>query len=522
LDLAMAKARFGSAIRGILPAIRTDGILNFELARHPLLSGEVVPISIRLGSDFRVLLVTGPNTGGKTVALKTVGLLTLMAQSGLPIPAAPGSTAAIFDGIFADIGDEQSIEQSLSTFSGHLTNIIRILKETTQNSLLLLDELGAGTDPAEGSALARSLLTHLLAVGARVMATTHYSELKAFGAATDGAQNASVEFDVETLTPTYRLSIGLPGRSNALAIAARLGLPGDIIAGSQAFISAEEKRVETMLAEIERDREGAVALFAAARAAERGAAELRGRLEREVHDILREREMILRSARAEAAASVEDLRRELDRAEAELNMHGAAPTTVLTALRERLAVAELEQAPLLVPTPKNKPLVERGRQAEPAARTIGVGDRVVLVQSGQAGTVVSGPTAKQEFDVQIGPFKTRVKQTDIRLPEPGEDEPIAEPRMTATGIRRAEVDVPNIDFDLRGWRVDEVLHELERYLNDAYMANLPFVRIIHGKGTGALRQAVREELATNPLVSTFKAAEAREGGEGVTVAHLAV
>jgi DNA mismatch repair protein MutS2 len=522
LDLAMAKARFGSAIRGILPAIRTDGILNFELARHPLLSGEVVPISIRLGSDFRVLLVTGPNTGGKTVALKTVGLLTLMAQSGLPIPAAPGSAAAIFDGIFADIGDEQSIEQSLSTFSGHLTNIIRILKETTQNSLLLLDELGAGTDPAEGSALARSLLTHLLVVGARVMATTHYSELKAFGAATEGAQNASVEFDVETLTPTYRLSIGLPGRSNALAIAARLGLPADIIAGSQAFISAEEKRVETMLAEIERDREGAVALFAAARAAERGAAELRGRLEREVHDILREREVILRSARAEAAASVEDLRRELDRAEAELNMHGSAPTNVLTALRERLAVAELEQAPLLAPTPKNKPVVERERHAEPAPRTIGLGDRVVLVQSGQAGTVVGGPTAKQEFEVQIGPFKTRVKQTDIRLPDPGEDEPLAEPRLIATGIRRAEVDVPSIDFDLRGWRVDEVLHELERYLNDAYMANLPFVRIIHGKGTGALRQAVREELATNPLVSTFKAAEAREGGEGVTVAHLAV
>ncbi|MGH2343647.1 MAG: endonuclease MutS2, partial [Chloroflexota bacterium] len=333
LDLAMAKARYGSAARAILPTIGTDGALNFESARHPLLTGDVVPISIRLGSDFRVLLVTGPNTGGKTVALKTVGLLTLMAQSGLPIPAASGSKAAMFDGIFADIGDEQSIEQSLSTFSGHLTNIIRILKETTPNSLLLLDELGAGTDPAEGSALARSLLTHLLAVGARVMATTHYSELKAFGAATEGAQNASVEFDVETLTPTYRLSIGLPGRSNALAIAARLGLPAQIIEGSRAFISAEEKRVETMLAEIERDREAAVALFAAAQAAERSAAELRGRLEREVREILREREVILRSARAEAAASVEDLRRELDRAEAELSLHGSEPANLLGALR---------------------------------------------------------------------------------------------------------------------------------------------------------------------------------------------
>src|SRR5260370_870666 len=237
----------------------------------------------------------------------------------MPIPAASGYRAAVFDGVFADIGDEKSIEQSLSTFSGHLTNIIRILNEMTANSLLLLDELGAGTDPAEGSALARSLLTYLLAAGVRAMATTHYSELKAFASSTEGVQNASVEFDVETLSPTYRLSIGLPGRSNALAIAARLGLKPEIIQGSQAFISAEEKRVETMLAEIERDRDAAVELFQAAREAQRLASELRGRLEREVQAVLRERENILRVARAEAEASVEELRRELDRAEAELS-----------------------------------------------------------------------------------------------------------------------------------------------------------------------------------------------------------
>jgi len=520
LDLAMAAARYGSAVHAVLPVVGADGALNFELARHPLLTGEVVPISVRLGSDFRVLLVTGPNTGGKTVALKTVGLLTLMAQCGLPIPAAPGSKAAIFEGIFADIGDEQSIEQSLSTFSGHLTNIIHILEETTPNSLLLLDELGAGTDPAEGSALARSLLTHLLALGARVMATTHYSELKAFGAATEGAQNASVEFDVETLTPTYRLSIGLPGRSNALAIAARLGLPSAIIEGSRAFITAEEKRVEKMLAEIERDREAAVALFAAAQAAERSAVELRGRLEREVREIVRERDVILRSARAEAAASVEDLRRELDRAEAELSLHGSQPANLLDHLRERLAVAVREQPTLLAEPPDLKPTPIRKQIPAPAERGITAGDRVVLVRSGQAGTVVGGPNSRQELEVQIGPFKTRVKAGEVRLPEPGEAAVVEEPRLAAVGVRRAEVDVPSIDFDLRGMRVDEVLHELERYLNDAYMANLPFVRIIHGKGTGALRQAVREELATNPLVSTFKAAEAREGGEGVTVAHL--
>ncbi|HEY8285590.1 MAG TPA: endonuclease MutS2 [Chloroflexota bacterium] len=524
LDLAMAKARFGAAQHGVLPAIAADGALSFELGRHPLLTGTVVPISVRLGSDFRVLLVTGPNTGGKTVALKTVGLLTLMAQSGLPIPAASGSRAAVFDGIFADIGDEQSIEQSLSTFSGHLSNIIRILKEMTPNSLLLLDELGAGTDPAEGSALARSLLTHLLETGARVMATTHYSELKAFAAATEEVRNASVEFDVETLSPTYKLSIGLPGRSNALAIAARLGLPADIIAGSHAFISAEEKRVETMLAEIERDREAAVALFQAARTAQQGAVDLRARLEREVREILREREVILRAARAEASASVDELRRELDRAEAELRLHGTVPPDLVGGLRERLAVAVAEQSPLLAAPAARKQAAKRPAQPVDveAPRVPVVGDRVSLIRSGQIGTVVSAPNSRGEIEVQIGPFKTRVKAGEARVLDIEESGPSEEPRMEAARFRHEDTPAPSVDFDLRGWRVDEVLHELERYLNDAYMANLPFVRIIHGKGTGALRQAVREELATNPLVSNFRAAEARDGGEGVTVAHLAV
>ncbi len=522
LDVAMAKARYGAAVHGILPELNADGALSFELARHPLLTGDVVPISVRLGEDFRILLVTGPNTGGKTVALKTVGLLTVMAQCGMPIPAASGSRAAVFEGVFADIGDEQSIEQSLSTFSGHLTNIIRILNEMTANSLLLLDELGAGTDPAEGSALARSLLTYLLGAGVRAMATTHYSELKAFAASTEGVQNASVEFDVETLSPTYRLSIGLPGRSNALAIAARLGLRPEIIQGSQAFISAEEKRVETMLAEIERDRDAAVELFQAAREAQRLASDLRGRLEREVQAVLRERENILRAARAEAEASVEELRRELDRAEAELRLHGSAPQEALAGLRQRLDTAVREQAALL----ETEPPIDTGTPVQqpeaPPQRGPAVGDRVMLLRTGQEGRMATAPNSRGEIEVQIGPFKTRVKLADVQVLSGGDESEAEEQAAVGSRFQRTEGPAPSVDFDLRGWRVDEVVPELERYLNAAYMANLPFVRIIHGKGTGALRQAVREELATNPLVSEFRPAEAREGGEGVTVAQLAV
>ena len=523
LDVAMAKARYGLSVRGIVADLSEGRSLSLISARHPLLTGEVVPISVRLGDDFRELLITGPNTGGKTVALKTVGLLTLMTQCGIPIPAAPGSRAAVFDGIYADIGDEQSIEQSLSTFSSHLTNIIRILAEMPDNSLLLLDELGAGTDPAEGSALARSLLTYLLERSALVMATTHYSELKAFAYATNGVENASVEFDVETLAPTYRLSIGLPGRSNALAIASRLGLPRAIIEGSNAFLNSDEQRVETLLSDIQRERDQAAELFAGAAAAQRAAADLRRRLDREVQAVLRERDAILRAARAEASTSVEDLRRELDRMEAELRLNGAAPQLALAGMRERLDAAVAQQQVLL---PQAPPVVAREPVAvaallAPADRPLGVGDKVLIVRTGQEGTVTTAQQGRNEIEVQVGPFKTRVKRDTVRLVGLAEDQVVEAPMYGGTRFQRAETPAPSIDFDLRGWRVDEVIHELERYINDAYMSNLPFVRIIHGKGTGALRQVVREELATNPLISGFRPAEAREGGDGVTVATLA-
>jgi DNA mismatch repair protein MutS2 len=522
LDLALATARYGTATRSALPEVRKDGVLSLTNARHPLLTGNVVPISVRLGDDFRQLLITGPNTGGKTVALKTVGLLTLMAQSGLPIPADPGSRIAVFDGIYADIGDEQSIEQSLSTFSSHMTNIIRILHEMPPNSLLLLDELGAGTDPAEGSALAQSLLTHLLRGDSRVMATTHYSELKAFASSTAAVENASVEFDVETLSPTYRLSIGVPGRSNALSIALRLGLDQDIIEGSRQFISAEEARVETMLAQIARDMESAAELFAAASEARRSAIAVRARLESEIAAIVRERDTIVRAARAEAEASVEDLRRELDRAEAELRISGANAHAALSGLRVKIEDTATRQSPLLTP-PKETPQQARPLPLPvPGDRGIEVGDQVSILRTGQTGTVTGLPPGRGEIEVQVGPFKTRVKLKDVRLETRAADVQIEATAPTGIRLVRSESNAPSTEFDMRGWRVDEVIHELERYINDAYMSNLPFVRIIHGKGTGALRQVVREELATNPLVSTFRPAESREGGEGVTVAQLSV
>ena len=427
---------------------------------------------------------------------------------------------AVFQGIFADIGDEQSIEQSLSTFSGHLTNIISILRDMPDNSLLLLDELGAGTDPAEGSALARSLLSFLLERDVRVMATTHYSELKAFAAGTGGVQNANVEFDVESLSPTYRLSIGLPGRSNALAIAQRLGLPTEILEGSRQFITDEEQRVETMLAEIQADRERAAALLSHASQAEREAISLRERLETEVQGVLRDREIILRTARAEAEASVADLRRELDRAESELRLQGNVPQHSIEQLRNRIEVVTAQQSPILAP-----PVVSKQAQ-EPVLSLLqdqpfAVGDPVSLLRTGQDGVIVSIAKSGEQFEVQVGPFKTRAKRSELRRR-------VADPTVLNDSYTarqpayRQTSPAPSIELDMRGWRVDEVLHELERYISDAYMANLPFVRLIHGKGTGALRQVVREELATNPLVSTFRQADQREGGEGVTVAQLAV
>jgi DNA mismatch repair protein MutS2 len=499
------------------------GVLRLVEARHPLLTGEVVPITVELGTDFDVLLITGPNTGGKTVALKTIGLLALMAQCGMQLPAADGSYSTVFGGIYADIGDEQSIEQSLSTFSSHVTRIVDVLQEADARSLVLLDELGAGTDPQEGSALARAILAYLQERGSYVVATTHYSELKTYAHLTPRVENASVEFNLETLSPTYRLSIGLPGRSNALAIATRLGMPQDVIGGARELLSPADVEVEHLLAEIQRERAAAAeAREAAARAAE-DARKLMARRERQVAAVEQEREAIWRRARQESEAMLAELRREVQRELAAARAAGADRATVAE-VGERVG----ELAPVSVP---ETPQWRRTRATPPSPRTpvLAVGARVGVPRLNARGTVRSLSADGRDAEVDVGGLRVRVKTAELAAPEAVEDggEVDRTPSVTFTSQPLPNVlpspsrPVP-LQLDLRGQRAAEAVEAVERYLDDAYLAGLPSARIIHGHGTGAVRQAVRELLSRHSLVRSWAPADARQGGNGATEVQLAV
>ena len=499
------------------------GVLRLVEARHPLLTGEVVPITVELGADFDVLLITGPNTGGKTVALKTIGLLALMAQCGMQLPAADGSYSTVFGGIYADIGDEQSIEQSLSTFSSHVTRIVDVLQEADARSLVLLDELGAGTDPQEGSALARAILAYLQERGSYVIATTHYSELKTYAHLTPRVENASVEFNLETLSPTYRLSIGLPGRSNALAIATRLGMPEDVIGGARELLHPADVEVEHLLAEIQSERAAAAeAHEAAARAAE-DARKLLARRERQVAAVEQEREAIWRRARQESEAMLAELRREVQRELAAARAAGADRATVAE-VAERVD----ELAPVAVP---ETPQWRRTRATPPSPRTpaLAVGARVGVPRLNARGTVRSLSADGRDAEVDVGGLRVRVKTAELAAPEAVEDGGEVErtPAVTFTSQPLPNVlpspsrPVP-LQLDLRGQRAAEAVEAVERYLDDAYLAGLPSARIIHGHGTGAVRQAVRELLSHHSLVRSWAPADARQGGNGATEVQLAV
>jgi DNA mismatch repair protein MutS2 len=509
LDCAFARARYASALDAVGPELTADGHIDLVLARHPLLSGDVVPISLALGETFSVLVVTGPNTGGKTVALKTVGLLTLMAQAGLQIPAAEGSTVAVFQTVWADIGDEQSIEQSLSTFSSHLTNIVNILDQTDHASLVLLDELGAGTDPAEGSGLARAIIRELLDRGAKSVVTTHYSELKAFAHEQTGVENASVEFDVATLSPTYRLLIGVPGRSQALAIAKRLGLAPSIIERARSYVSQGGLRVDRLLTQIQQERQGIGALFKRAQELNEDLGKLRDRLQEEVARTQHEREVVLHDAKAEGNSAVRKLRERLAEIEAEANRSGSArPGAKVRALRQEVEEARAEVLPEV-------PSDESGRTVPASVPgAIQSGDDVFVQSLGQTGTVVN--VAGAEFEVQVGSFKVRRPQGDLRRVKAAGKE---QPRVTLK-IPERDIALP-LEIDVRGRRAQDIEPEIERYVNDGYMGGLGSLRVIHGLGTGALRKAVREQLKAHPLVSGVAPAAKDQGGEGVTVATLA-
>jgi DNA mismatch repair protein MutS2 len=491
----------------VLP--RGEAPLSMKQARHPLLDpATVVPIDVELGGAFRVLVITGPNTGGKTVALKTVGLLTLMAQAGLHVPTAKGARLPLMRQVFADIGDEQSIEQSLSTFSAHMTRLIQILDRAAGDSLVLLDELGAGTDPVEGAALARALIEALLQRGCLLLVTTHHSELKAYAYATPGVENACVEFDVERLSPTYVLTIGLPGRSNALAIAGRLGLNPEILTRARSWLRAEDVHVESLLEQIQQEHTETRLALEEARESREHAHDLEARLEREIREFERQRHDLLAKTRAEAEKALVDVRERVEALQRELS-RASATHEWLTQARHEVAATEA-LVPEVPPAPPEEKVVLADRAERP-----GVGDAVWVESLGTVGEVLSPPDAEGQVEVQVGSFKVRRSLGDLRKASRPEELRAAPAVQTPIVTRSAP-----IELEIRGLRVADVEDVLDRYLNDAYLAGLPFVRIIHGKGTGVLRQVVREILSTHPLVASFAGAPDRDGGEGATMAHL--
>jgi len=524
VDLAVAKARLAEAMRATRPRLfeppagagRGAGEsghpthrIRLHEARHPLLDpSSVVPISVEMGTEFRILLITGPNTGGKTVALKTVGLLTLMAQAGMFIPAADTSVLSVFPSVYVDIGDEQSIEQSLSTFSSHIRNIIQMLRDVGSDSLVLLDEVGAGTDPQEGSALARALMSSLLRKKAMVLGTTHYSEVKAYAYATPGVENASVEFDIASLAPTYRLIVGVPGRSNALAIARRLGMPEEIVGEATTLLDPGDGQTEQLIEDIRTRRDEISVQLEATRQARDEARLLRRRAAQSI----REAEAIRADARADAIAEVE---RELASArEAVRELERSRSMVTIAKPQLERHVESIKTAERQVKATQRQRVRSRPVADETPRRTIRAGDSVRLLALDQQGEVLA--VDGDEAEVQLGSLKLRQPLDQLERLGRARQTVESAPRITQTSTSEA---VP-IEIDVRGHRVEEIGSIIELYLQDAYLIGLPWVRIIHGKGTGALRQAVRELLRDNPVVAKAEQAGDKEGGDGATVARL--
>ncbi|AQQ52844.1 endonuclease MutS2 [Planococcus lenghuensis] len=508
IDLVFAKAKYGAANKCSKPEMNTEGYINLKKARHPLIpTDEVVANDIEFGREYTAVVITGPNTGGKTVTLKTVGLCTLMAQSGIPVPALDGSELAVFDQVFADIGDEQSIEQSLSTFSSHMVNIVDILKKFDENSLVIFDELGAGTDPQEGAALAISLLDEVYGRGARVMATTHYPELKAYGFDREGVINASVEFDVETLSPTYRLLMGVPGRSNAFEISKRLGLPDHIIDQAKSITGTDRREVDGMIASLEKSRRDAERDAEQSKTLLEEAEGLRSDLAAELEAYEARKQELEDKAKEKARKLVEDARREAESVISELRdlrMNHAANVKEheLIDARKRLDSAAPENR-VLKKAKKDKQDVE-----------LKPNDEVKVLSYGQKGTLLE-KMSDNEWLVQIGILKMRLPESDLSYIKPEKQkEPAA---MTTIRNRDSYV---KMELDLRGERYEDAISRVEKYIDDALLSNYHQVSIIHGKGTGALREGVQKYLKKHPRVKNYRYGEAGEGGSGVTVAEL--
>lgn len=516
LDFIFAKANLAKIQNGMAPIFNTEGRIRIRQGRHPLLDPKkVVPIDVHLGDTFHLLIITGPNTGGKTVSLKTVGLFTLMGQAGLHIPAKDRSELAIFDDVYADIGDEQSIEQSLSTFSSHMTNIVSILKHATPQSLVLFDELCAGTDPDEGAALAISILDRLRQDGIRTMATTHYSEIKLYALSTTGVENACCEFSVQTLSPTYRLLIGIPGKSNAFAISSKIGLPADLIEDAKTRITKENENFEDVIADLEQSRLTIEKEQAEINRYKEEAASLKKQLEEKQERLNRSRDRVLQEANQQAAAILKEAKDLAD--ETIRNFHKYGKTHMDASAMEK----DREKIRKKMAKAQSKSSIQKKEQINHnVPKKLRLGDSVKILSMNLKGTVHTLPDAKGNLFVQAGILRYQTNIRDLILVN---DDATPAMHNTKTGAGKLKMSKSlsvSPEINLIGKTVDEALMELDKYLDDAYLAHLKSVRIVHGKGTGALRKAVQGHLKRQKYVKAFHLGEFGEGDAGVTIAEF--
>lgn len=521
LELYFAKANLGAKMRGVAANIVSEPRISLHQARHPLIDqNSVVPITVELGGAYSSLMITGPNTGGKTVAIKTIGLLTLMTMCGLMIPAGDGSEVGIFGGIYVDIGDEQSIEQSLSTFSSHMVNVVKILSKADDRSLVLIDELGSGTDPVEGAALAVSILSTLREQGAKVAATTHYQEVKMYALQTDGVENASCEFDVNTLKPTYRLIVGVPGKSNAFAISQRLGMPDYVIDRAKELVSTENQRFEQVVDALEKSRQELEALKESAAISERNAKMTESELKQKLSELEQQKEKELESARQRALSIVEETRFRSNQLLNELEELKKVKDK--EALRQGLSSAKGKTNSTLNKMQDDaNPVVQRHLDTYVLPRPLKAGDTVMLADTRKEGVLMTVPNMSGTCYVQVGMMKIKTNQKNLRLVENKKKQPqksvggSVKKQVTSNMNRRG-----GMELDIRGMMSDEGVLEVERFIDGAQLSGISTVVIIHGKGTGALRAAVQQSLKTNPAVKSYRQGAYGEGEAGVTVVEL--
>lgn len=520
IDFIFSKAQLSLEMKGVEPLFNQEGRIRIKKGRHPLLDSKtVVPIDIYLGDEFTTLLITGPNTGGKTVSLKTLGLFTIMGQAGLHIPAFDNSELAVFDEVFADIGDEQSIEQSLSTFSSHMTNIVDILRKVTPNSLVLFDELGAGTDPTEGAALAMAILDYLLKMGVRTAATTHYSELKVYALSTEGIENASSEFDIETLRPTYKLLIGIPGKSNAFSISKRLGLPEFIINSAGSFIAKKDKQFEDLITDLETSKKGAIYEQNRAEEYRKEAEKLKIQVERQKIKTETQREKLISEARQEARKILQQSKDEADKIIKEIQKSAREAQMVINhkdmeegrgKLREK--IQDIDEKIIQGSIPKNI--------SGKFPLKINKGDKVFITTLNQRGTVIVPPDQNEDVLVQIGIMKLSIHLSNLLLEESHKDNKREKNKSANISTKSSKTISIQTEIDLRGQMTDEAVIHTDKYLDEAFLSSLSQVTIIHGKGTGALRQAIHQLLKRHPHVKSYRLGRYGEGETGVTIVEL--